>query len=151
MVGRRRGPRSRLGTANFRSDDGNGLGWLRLRRPWLRLGRGCWSGVRVVRRGWFGSHRTWRHLHRQHGPDLLYQGVITLGFAYVAFGWGLKRLAPSVVIMLTILEPVIASILAVVVLDESPSSAAVVGGLLVFAGLPLAGLSAGRSRSTVDT
>ncbi|NDE81448.1 MAG: EamA family transporter, partial [Actinobacteria bacterium] len=48
-------------------------------------------------------------------------------------------------------EPVIASILAVVVLDESPSSAAVVGGLLVFAGLPLAGLSAGRSRSTVDT
>ncbi|NDA79323.1 MAG: hypothetical protein EBY07_16470 [Actinobacteria bacterium] len=29
---------------------------------------------------------------------ILYQGVITLGFAYVAFGWGLKRLAPSVFI-----------------------------------------------------
>jgi len=82
---------------------------------------------------------------------IVYQGVITLGFAYVAFGWGLKRLAPSVVIMLTILEPVIASILAVVVLDESPGALAVTGGLLVFAGLPLAGLSAGRSRPTVDT
>jgi drug/metabolite transporter (DMT)-like permease len=53
--------------------------------------------------------------------------------------------------MLTILEPVIASILAVVVLDESPGALAVTGGFLVFAGLPLAGLSAGRSRSTVDT
>jgi DME family drug/metabolite transporter len=81
---------------------------------------------------------------------ILYQGVITLGVAYVAFGWGLERLTPSVVIMLTILEPVVASVLAVVVLDESPSAAAIVGGLLVLAGLPLAGLSASRSRSTVD-
>jgi DME family drug/metabolite transporter len=80
---------------------------------------------------------------------ITYQGVITLTLAYVAFGWGLRRLVPSVVVMLTILEPAIASVLAVLVLDESLSAVSWVGAGLILAGLPIAGLSA--SRSTVET
>jgi DME family drug/metabolite transporter len=76
---------------------------------------------------------------------IAYQGVITLTVAYVAFGWGLRLLAPSVVVMLTVLEPAVASILAVLVLDESLSTTSWIGAALIFAGLPIAGLSAGRS------
>ncbi len=79
---------------------------------------------------------------------ITYQGAITLTVAYVAFGWGLRYLAPSVVVMLTVLEPAVASVLAVVVLDESLSTTAWIGAGLIFAGLPIAGRSA--SRSTVS-
>lgn len=79
---------------------------------------------------------------------ITYQGAITLTVAYVAFGWGLRHLAPSVVVMLTVLEPAVASVLAVVVLDESLSTTAWIGAVLIFAGLPIAGRSA--SRSTVS-
>jgi DME family drug/metabolite transporter len=90
---------------------------------------------------------------------IAYQGAITLAVAYVAFGWGLRFLAPSVVVMLTVLEPAVASVLAVVVLDESLSTTSWIGAILIFAGLPIAGLSAGRStagrttagRSTVES
>lgn len=80
---------------------------------------------------------------------IVYQGVITLAVAYVAFGWGLRHLAPSVVVMLTVLEPAVASVLAVVVLDETIGTTSWIGAALIFAGLPIAGLSAGRS--TVGT
>ena len=81
---------------------------------------------------------------------LAYQGAITLAVAYVAFGWGLRHLAPSVVVMLTILEPAVASVLAVLILDETLSTLSWLGAGLIFAGLPLAGLSATRRPSTVD-
>lgn len=80
---------------------------------------------------------------------IAYQGVITLTLAYVAFGWGLRTLAPSVVVMLTVLEPAMASVLAVFVLDESLSARSWIGAALIFAGLPIAGLAA--TRSTVRT
>ena len=90
---------------------------------------------------------------------IAYQGAITLAVAYVAFGWGLRYLAPSVVVMLTVLEPAVASVLAVVVLDESLTTTSWIGAALIFAGLPIAGLSAGRTtagrttagRSTVES
>lgn len=81
---------------------------------------------------------------------LAYLGVITLTVAYVAFGWGLRHLAPSIVVMLTILEPAVASLLAVVLLDESLSPGAWIGAGLIFAGLPVAGLAADRRASTVE-
>lgn len=80
---------------------------------------------------------------------IAYQGIITLTLAYVAFGWGLRTLAPSVVVMLTVLEPAMASVLAVVVLDESLSVRSWIGAALIFAGLPIAGVAA--TRSTVES
>jgi DME family drug/metabolite transporter len=82
---------------------------------------------------------------------IAYQGAITLAVAYVAFGWGLRYLAPSVVVMLTVLEPAVASVLAVVVLDESLTATSWIGAALIFAGLPIAGLSAGRSAAGRST
>ncbi|MFM8562927.1 MAG: DMT family transporter [Acidimicrobiia bacterium] len=81
-------------------------------------------------------------------PMIAYQGIITLTLAYVAFGWGLRHLAPSIVVMLTVLEPAVASLLAVVLLDESLSPGAWIGAGLIFAGLPIAGLAA--TGSTVE-
>jgi DME family drug/metabolite transporter len=75
---------------------------------------------------------------------ILYLSLVTLTVAYVWFGWGLKRLPPTTVVMLTMFEPVIAAILAIVVLDESLSSLSWVGIVIVLIGLVVVGL---RSRT----
>jgi DME family drug/metabolite transporter len=74
--------------------------------------------------------------------------LVTLSLAYVAFGWGLRTLAPTTVVMLTLLEPAVAAVLAVTFLDETMSGAAWVGAVLVVAAMPLVALSA---RTTVRT
>lgn len=70
--------------------------------------------------------------------------LVTLTVAYVWFGWGLKRLAPTTVVMLTMLEPVIAALLALVVLDEKLSNLSWIGVAIVLVGLLVVGL---RSRA----
>lgn len=74
-----------------------------------------------------------------------YLSLVTLSFAYVWFGWGLKRLPPTTVVMLTMFEPVIASVLAITVLDESLPAVSWVGACIVILGLLIVGL---RSRPT---
>ena len=59
---------------------------------------------------------------------ILYLSLVTLSLAYVWFGWGLQHLPPTSVVMLTMFEPVVAAILAIVVLDENL-------GLLSWAGI----------------
>jgi DME family drug/metabolite transporter len=49
---------------------------------------------------------------------LLHLGVVTVGVAYTAYGRGLARLATPTVVTLTLLEPITAAVLSVVVLDE---------------------------------
>ena len=73
---------------------------------------------------------------------------ITLTLAYVAFGWGLRTLAPTTVVMLTLLEPAVAATLAVIFLDETLSGSAWLGAGLVVAAMPMVALSA---RTTVRT
>lgn len=73
---------------------------------------------------------------------------VTLTIAYVAFGWGLRTLAPTTVVMLTLLEPAVAAVLAVTFLDERLSGVGWIGAALVLAGMPLVALSA---RTTVRT
>jgi len=73
---------------------------------------------------------------------------ITLTLAYVAFGWGLRTLAPTTVVMLTLLEPAVAATLAVIFLDETLSGSAWLGAALVVAAMPMVALSA---RTTVRT
>jgi DME family drug/metabolite transporter len=76
---------------------------------------------------------------------ILYLSLITLTISYVWFGWGLKRLPPTTVVMLTMFEPVVAAILAIAVLDETLSEVSCLGIFVVLVGLLVVGL---RSRPT---
>lgn len=49
---------------------------------------------------------------------LAHIGIITLGIAYVLYGWGLARLPVPTVVTLSLAEPAVAALLALVVLDE---------------------------------
>ena len=75
---------------------------------------------------------------------LAYLGIVTLTVAYVAFGKGLTKLVPTTVVMLTLLEPVVATLLAFFVLHETVSRRAWVGMLLVLVGLPIIAISVQR-------
>lgn len=66
---------------------------------------------------------------------ILHLGVITVGVAYTAYGRGLARLATPTVVTLTLLEPITAAVLSVVVLDERLRAAGWLGVALVLAGL----------------
>jgi len=73
---------------------------------------------------------------------LVFLGLVTLTLAYVAFGHGLRTLSPSTVIVLTIVEPLVASILAVTVLDEQLSSVGWMGAVLILGGVVIVSLAA---------
>ena len=75
---------------------------------------------------------------------IVYLGIVTLSLAYIAFGKGLKNLVPTTVVMLTLLEPVVATALAYFVLHEKVSGPAWFGMLLVLVGLPIIAISVQR-------
>ncbi len=75
---------------------------------------------------------------------ILYLSLITLTCAYVAFGQALVSLSPMTVVMLTTLEPIVASVLAVLILNEDFPIASWVGAALVLIGLLMVGLSTPR-------
>ena len=75
---------------------------------------------------------------------ILYLSIITLTCAYVAFGKALVTLKPMTVVMLTTLEPIVASVLAVFMLNEDFPLASWVGAALVLIGLLMVGLSTPR-------
>lgn len=77
-----------------------------------------------------------------------YLGVVTLTVAYVAFGWGLRHLPPTTVVMLTMVEPVVAAALASLVLSERLSVTGWVGAGLVVVAMPIVAWS---SSDTVTT
>ena len=58
-------------------------------------------------------------------------GVVSTAFAYIAFLTGLKTVAPFVATIVVLLEPLVATILGVIVLDETLGAAAIVGGLIL--------------------
>jgi DME family drug/metabolite transporter len=68
-----------------------------------------------------------------------YLSLVTLTLAYVWFGWGLKHLPPTSVVMLTMFEPVVAAVLAIVVLDEKLSVTSWIGIAVVLIGLVVVG------------
>ncbi|MEN9804710.1 MAG: hypothetical protein RIS41_1557 [Actinomycetota bacterium] len=75
--------------------------------------------------------------------------LVTLTLAYMAFGRGLRRLAPTIVTTLTIVEPVVATALSFVVLNEEFSAVGWLGAATVLVGLPIVGLSARSEPPTV--
>lgn len=72
---------------------------------------------------------------------ILYLSIITLTCAYIAFGKALVTLKPMTVVMLTTLEPLVASVLAVFMLNEDFPVASWLGAALVLIGLLLVGIS----------
>lgn len=69
---------------------------------------------------------------------LAHLGVVTVGVAYTLYGRGLRRLPTPTVVTLTLIEPITAAVLSVVVLDESLSPLRVLGIGVVLAGLLIA-------------
>lgn len=67
-----------------------------------------------------------------------YLGIFTLSVAYILWGLGLERLTLGVVVVVTLLEPAIASLLGVAVLGEPFTVALIAGIALVGAGVVLA-------------
>lgn len=72
---------------------------------------------------------------------IIYLSFITLTCAYIAFGKALVTLKPMTVVMLTTLEPIVASVLAVFMLNENFPIASWLGAALVLIGLLLVGIS----------
>ncbi|KQZ09194.1 multidrug transporter [Agromyces sp. Root1464] len=82
------------------------------------------------------------------GPGLamaLWLGLVTTTVAYLLFGYGLGGLAPATVSTLTLAEPLTAGILGVAVLGEALTPGALLGLLVLAAGIVvLATANAGR-------
>jgi DME family drug/metabolite transporter len=65
----------------------------------------------------------------------LWLGIVTIALAYWAYASGLKNLEPRETTMITLAEPVVATILGAVVLDERPAALAWFGIIIVIAAL----------------
>ena len=77
----------------------------------------------------------------------LYLGVATMAVANVLHARGIGGLTPGPVTTLMLADPVVATILGVVLLGESLAPVSMVGVLLVLAGLLLQGVLVARSKS----
>lgn len=78
----------------------------------------------------------------------LWLGVITTAVAYLLFGWGLRRLAPTTVATLTLAEPLGATLLGVWVLHEQLTVISAVGLVVLAAGLVVLSLPSARREKT---
>ena len=78
---------------------------------------------------WVGDWRPW--------VAIAWLGVVPTALGYLLFARGLHRLGGPTVTTLTLAEPVVALALAISVLDERPGAVAVIGIVLVLAGLVL--------------
>ncbi|WP_430647587.1 DMT family transporter [Agromyces sp. GXS1127] len=74
----------------------------------------------------------------------LWLGLVTTTVAYLLFGAGLKRLAPATVSTLTLAEPLTATLLGVLVLQERLPATAVVGLAVLASGIVLLALASSR-------
>lgn len=60
-----------------------------------------------------------------------YTGVVTTALAYVAFAWGARRLGPTAAVVGTLVEPLVAALLAAALLGEALGFAQVAGALVL--------------------
>lgn len=76
--------------------------------------------------------------------EVLWLGLVTTTIAYLLFGVGLRILQPGHIATLNLFEPVVATVLGVVILGEVLGMAGWVGTLLVLGALGLLGVAQGR-------
>ena len=81
----------------------------------------------------------------------LWLGLATTTLAYVVFGRGLRQLSAGPVTTLVLAEPVVATVLGVVVLGERLPLLAWIGAAFVLAGLALQGVVAARGGAASGT
>lgn len=91
-----------------------------------------------------------------HTPDglalALYLGIVPTALAYSLFARGLRSLDASEVTTLVLAEPLTATVLGVVVLDERVGAGGLLGAVLILAGLAVLGLPrAGRRSATAGS
>ena len=77
---------------------------------------------------------------------VMYLGLVTITLAHSLWGAGLKRLSLSVAVVVGMLEPAVASTLAMTVLSEPATVALIVGICLVIAGVAVTSLSKTAAR-----
>ena len=65
----------------------------------------------------------------------LWLGIVTVALAYWAYASGLKNLEPRETTMITLAEPVVATVIGTLVLDERPAALAWLGIIIVIAAL----------------
>lgn len=88
-------------------------------------------GLGVVPLGWVPS---------ASGVAMLaHLGVLTVGVAYLLYGIGLRVIDSSTAVSITLVEPLTATVLAVVILNESLGVIGWVGALVVVVGLAMVG------------
>lgn len=82
----------------------------------------------------------------------VYLAAVPTVIAYLLFAVGLRALPPATVATLTLAEPVVAAVLGIVVLGESPTAVSVAGMTVVVAALVLLSMDVRRQsqRSTVS-
>lgn len=80
--------------------------------------------------------------------EVLWLGLATTTAAYLLFGVGLRALQPGHIATLNLFEPVVATILGVVILGEFLGGTGWLGTVLVLAALALLGLSESRRSSS---
>ena len=87
-----------------------------------------------------------------HTPDglalALYLGIVPTALAYSLFARGLRNLDASEVTTLVLAEPLTATVLGVVVLDERVGTGGLFGAVLILAGLAVLALPRPRLRQT---
>lgn len=66
---------------------------------------------------------------------LLLMGVFQLGVSYILYSWAMKHVTAIEAILITTLEPILNPIWVALVIGEVPSTLAIVGGLIVVAGV----------------
>ncbi|RLV55069.1 EamA family transporter [Aeromicrobium phragmitis] len=77
---------------------------------------------------------------------VLWLGIVTTTVAYLLFGAGLRRLRASTVSTLTLAEPLTATVLGLLVLQERLAFSSVVGLMVVAAGIAILSLGGRRQR-----
>ncbi|WP_430780059.1 DMT family transporter [Actinoplanes sp. G11-F43] len=76
---------------------------------------------------------------------LIYAGAITTALAYALFYMGLRHISGSVAVIVTLLEPLTAALLAVLLIDEPLGVATIIGGVLLLSAVATLYLDAGSS------
>lgn len=79
---------------------------------------------------------------------LAHLGVVTVGIAYVLYGIGLRTLESSTAVSITLVEPLTATLLAVLVLGERLGPSGWFGAVVVLAGLAVVGRNTATTIAT---
>ena len=91
-----------------------------------------------------------RHARLMPTLAVLYIGAFPAGFAYLTWGYVLKRTPASVAATALYTVPIFAILIGWIVLREVPSQLSIVGGALAFAGVAMVNTK-GHARTSIET